>query len=309
MPLPPPIKPTLTAASTPKPPIARPPIKMPTVTSASPASRHTPKTFNIITWTGAKEGEKIILYGNSGMGKTTLATMAPSPVFIGLDDGGRKIVNPKTGENVKAIPGVESFQDLRDALHQNGLIEPGQTLVIDTVTRAEGLGELHTLATVKTEKGETPENLEAYGYGKGYKHLMDTMRLLISDLEPHVRRGVHVLLLAQQGQATVSNLEGVDYLQDGPKLCARKDQNIRTEFVEWVDHVFRIGHPSLEVVKDNKKNVKGKVKGTMERVIYTQPELYYMAKNRSNGKWPPVVSFENPADDSLWAYVFHGATV
>ena len=73
-------------------------------TAAAPPGRATApvvnKTFQVKTWSGDKEGEKVIAYADSGMGKTTLASMAPSAVFIGLDDGGRKILNPKTNESL-----------------------------------------------------------------------------------------------------------------------------------------------------------------------------------------------------------------
>ena len=60
----------------------------------------TAKTFAVSVWDGKGEGQKIILYGPNGHGKTTLAAMAPNPVFIGLDDGGRQTRNPKTGEEI-----------------------------------------------------------------------------------------------------------------------------------------------------------------------------------------------------------------
>jgi hypothetical protein len=241
------------------------------------------------------------------MGKTTLATMVPNPIFIGIDDGARKIRNPKTGEPVRAVEGVGDFRDLRDALHQNDLFPTGSTIVLDTVTKAENFGEAYTLATVKGDNGQYPPNIEGYGFGKGYRHLLDTMRLLISDLEPHVRRGVNVLLLAQQGNIKVANPEGTDYIKEAPKLAHTNQASVVGEFVEWCDFVFRIGYASLVVTKENKNATKGKVSGSSDRVIYTSGELHFIAKNRSNGTLPPVVTFATPADDSIWQFVFGGA--
>jgi hypothetical protein len=290
------------------PPGSKPKLALPKAPPASkPASGHTPKTFSVVDWTGSNEGEKIILYAPSGMGKTTLASMAPNPIFLGVDDGGRKIRNPKTGAPVKAVPGIETFHDIRDVLHQYDLFPEGSTVVLDTITKAEAMAEPYVFATVKKESGQTAHNIEDYGYGKGYRHLLDAMRLLISDFDPLVRRGVNVILLAQQGQATVANLEGTDYLEDGPKLSNAKNYSTRTEVCEWADHVFRIGHADITVVKANSKATKGKVSGTAERVIYTTKELHFLAKNRMNGALPPTVAFTEPADDSLWKFVFEGA--
>lgn len=271
---------------------------------------HTPKTFSVQPWTDSGQGEKIMLYANFGQGKTTLGSMAPNAIFIGLDDGGRKIRHPITGEPIKAIHGVETFRDLRDALGQTDLFPEGSTLVLDTITKAEVLAEAYTFETVKTEGGKTATSIEDYGWGKGYRHLTETMRLLLTDLDALIRRGVNVLLLAQQGQATVANLEGTDYLEDGPKLYHNKNgTGVRSEFCEWADHIFRIGHAGVNVVKANAKATKGKVSGSAERVIYTAKELHFVAKSRPIDGYniPPVVSFENQQDDSLWKYVFEGA--
>ena len=92
------------------------------------------KTFKVEPWTGENEGEKIVGYGDTGMGKTTLFSMLPSPIFIGLDDGGRRIVNPKTGDAIQHIPDIKTYQDVRDVLHQVDLFPAGSSCVIDTIT-------------------------------------------------------------------------------------------------------------------------------------------------------------------------------
>lgn len=286
-----------------KPPIVKPP----SATKPPPAAAHVPKTFNVRTWSDANEGQKGLLYATSGMGKTTLGTMVPNPIFIGVDDGARKIKNPKTGENVQAVEGIETFRDLRDALHQPNLFPAGSTIVLDTVTRAEALGEPYTFQTVKDDKGRTVSSIEEYGFGKGYRHLLETMRLLISDLEPHVRRGVNILLLAQLTNIKVANPEGTDYIKEAPKLAHTNNASVVGEFVEWCDFVFRIGYSNMTVTKANEKATKGKASGTADRGVFTTGELHFTAKNRSNGTLPPVVAFSEPADDSIWQFVFGGA--
>lgn len=242
------------------------------------------------------------------MGKTTLAAMAPSPVFLGFDDGGRETLHPKTGEKLRHIPGVESFQDLRDVLHSPNLISAGSTIVLDTITDAEERLKQHMLLTVKKESGQYASSIEDYGYGKGFNHLTDTARILTADLDGPIRRGVHVILLAQQAQATVANLEGLDYSKDGPSLTSQPkgNSNVRSVICSWVSNIFRIGYPSVEVAKANKEAKKGKASGTTDRVVYTEPEVYFEAKNRCNGRLPAMVSFATRDDDSIWRMVFDG---
>lgn len=296
--------PTITAPARPTTPMKLPP------SSAKPPAKigHTPKTFAVKQWDDSTQGEKFLFYGPSGIGKTSLAAMAPNPIFIGIDDGGRKIRNPKTGEPLQYVEGVESFQDIRDALGQDALFAPGTTIVLDTITYGERLAEAHCLLTIKTEKGQTAENMEDYGWGKGYRHLTDTMRLLMTDLDHQVRRGVNVVLLGQQGQATVANLAGTDYLEDGPKLWTdKKGIGPRGDYCEWCDHVIRVGHPDVTVVKANAQATKGKaVGGSSERVLYTAKEIHYVAKSRplkTGGKLPAAISFSSEADDFFWRLV------
>jgi hypothetical protein len=275
------------------------------------------KTFTIANWDGEGEGQKIIPYGPSGIGKTTLCSMAPAPIWIGLDDGGRMVRNPITGEPIKRVPGIETFQDVRDALHQNGLFAEAKTIVVDTGTILELLAIQHVIDTVPHEKqGVKIEHLDDYGYGKGFNHLFDVMRLVFQDLDGQVRQGKNVILLCQQCPVVIANAAGGNYLQDGPKLYSpgpdsKQSFTVRGFACEWADHVFKIGYLQQQVVgarteTDNRGKVKehaGKVIGTTQRAIFTMPsDPSYFAKTRT--LTDPVISFETSADDSLWRILF-----
>ena len=141
------------------------------------------------------------------------------------------------------------------------------------------------------------------------------MRNLLTDLDPLVRQGKNIILLAQLAQISVANAGGDDYIEDGPKLQHRKDCSVRTEVCEWADHVFRIGLLNFEVEKDDAKAKAGKVTsddGT--RAIYTGGAAHFFAKSRpviegreAPYRIPNVISFALPEDSSLWSYVFGGA--
>jgi hypothetical protein len=297
-----------------------PPPPLPTKPSVAPPKRQAPpliatrthRTFTPIDWTGKGEGLRIVVYGPSGGGKTTLASLLQEHVdgrviLIGLDDGGRKIRNPKTGAPLMHVPGVETFEDVRDALQQPDLFMAGDVCVIDTVTKLESVSEDYVLRTVKTEKGARVESIEGYGYGKGYKHLLDSLRLVLTDLDALVRRGVHVLLLAQEQSATIANAEGLDFLQDGPKLWHSKQYSSRLEIVEWADHVFRVAYHGTTIVPEvtggKQAPRKGKIKGDSQRAIYTTGAPHFAAKCKPPIV-DPVVSFESPEDDTIWDLLF-----
>ncbi len=262
------------------------------------------KNFSVGPWKDEGEGERILLYAESGMGKTTLAALAPKPVFIGIDDGGRKIKDPRTGEDLQKINGIETYDDVRNALQQPALFEPHETAVIDTFTLVEGLAEPFMFRTIKHEKGGTVSSLEGYGYGKGYKHLYDVMVPFAADCDRLIRAGKNVILVCQKMNVSRANPGGEDFLEAGPKLSHPKKENnsVRLYFKEWADHVFFIDHFGVEVSKDHK------AKGGTSRAIFVQPEMHYVAKTRSLEKFDGnrAVSFESKTDDTVWQFLFGG---
>lgn len=251
------------------------------------------KEFIVESWI-TNSGKRIMIYADTGMGKTTLCSTSPNPVFLGLDEGGREIRHPITGEPLNRIPGLESFSDVRGALQQTSLFDSYETAVIDTVTILEELARPYVVATIPTDKGQTVQNILGYGWNKGYEHLYQVMKLILSDCDELIRRGKNIILVAQATTNRISNPGGEDYLRDGPRLYAGKP-SIEALYCEYVDHIFRIDYHNA-FVKEKK------VSGSTERAIFCQPELYFRAKSRTIKESP--ISFETEADDSIWKFLF-----
>ena len=132
--------------------------------------KRVPKDFKIVDWDRA--GKKVILYGDSGMGKTTLAMLLADPVFIGTDDGGGVMRHPVTGKKLKVVEGVEDFYDVRDALHSD-IFDAHDSIVIDTITEVQRWAVPYTCETThkcKQEGGGVAAHIEDYGWHKGYRH-------------------------------------------------------------------------------------------------------------------------------------------
>ena len=236
-------------------------------------------------------------------------------MFIGLDDGGRMVRNGATDKAINAIPGIETFQDVRDALHQPGLFGSAKSIVIDTGTILELLAMQWVIDTIPHEKGTKVQRIEDYGYGKGYTHMFDAMRLIAQDLDAHIRAGRNVIILCQQCPQVIANAAGSNYLQDGPKLFApgpdsKQTFTTRGYFCEWADHVFKIDYLQQQVsggrvveVFGKQKEMAGKITGDCTRAIFTMPtDPSYFAKTRT--LTDPVVSFADQADDSIWRLLF-----
>ena len=260
------------------------------------------KTFIAEDWTGTGQGEKILLYADSGMGKTTLASMLPSPRFIGLDDGGRKIKHPVTGADLKHVPGIETFMDVRDALTQPDLFKDDETVVIDTATIMQDFAEHHILETIKTDGKDKHyvDRLVDYGWGHGFRHVYDTMHLILPDLDPLVRQGKNIVLICQLQQTSISNPGGEDFLKDVPKLQNQYGKvcpSVWGLYSEWCDHVFKIEYEGI-AAKDDKAASSG------NRVVRIHPEIHFVAKSRTIPISVPTIYFSDPTDDSVWRYLF-----
>lgn len=282
-----------------------PPPPNPKVSTPTPASSSSPtKKFKVESWETGKEGKRIIDYGDTGIGKSSLAFLAPNPVFLGLDEGAGQLVHPVTGEKPKRIPDLETFIDVRSALQQVDLFDPYDTIVVDTVTILQDWAEPHVIATIPTEKGATVKNLMGYGYNKGYKHLYNVMKGPLQDCDELIRRGKNIILIAQAGLHNVPNPGGEDYLRAGLRLHVDKTWNIEALYCEWADYVLRIDYYNA-FVKDKR------VSGSTDRAVFVQPELYFRAKTRTpwydeEGNLISVLSFETLADDTVWQYIFGG---
>ena len=275
----------------------RPP--KPSKAKAPPAREVRPpkKNFTVEKYTSEGAGKKVLIYAPSGMGKTTLASLAPNPVFIALDRGLESTEYNEELE-VKFIPQVENFWDVRDVLQTPSLFDDYETVVIDHANILEQLARPYMFGTIEHEKGGRVKNIEGYGWGKGYTYLVETMHLILTDCDELVRRGKNVVILSQSGTILKANPGGEDFLEDGPGLYhSAKDnsKSVRNQYCEWVSHVVKIDYFDT-VVKDKKAS------GDTTRAVFVKPEIHFFAKSRTIQE--PVLSFEDQTDDTFWKYLF-----
>jgi hypothetical protein len=114
----------------------------------------TPKNIFMVT---ATMPPRILIHGQEGSGKTTLAAQLPNPVFLQTEDG------TPGGLQLASFGLLKTYPQVHDALTTLA-IEPHdyQTAVFDSLDKLEALIWSDVCATRGWPSIESP------GYGKGY---------------------------------------------------------------------------------------------------------------------------------------------
>lgn len=207
---------------------------------------------------------RVLLYSVEGCGKSTFASNAPSPVFVGAEDGTAHLDVHRLG------PPDMTWQDIKDCVHVLRA-EPHdyRSFVLDTADWAEPL-----LWRYICER-DGVSSIEEYGFGKGYAAALDEWRVFLASLDVlRAQRKMHIVLLAHSWIRPFKNPEGEDFDRYELKLNQKASGLLK----EWSDCVLFANYET-HAVKDTKtKRVRGVDTGA--RMMYTQRRAAYDAKNR-----------------------------
>lgn len=206
---------------------------------------------------------RLVAYGAEGIGKSTFASKFPEPLFIDVEGGTKQL-------DVSRLPTPETWRDLLEEIDAV-IAEPDicQTLVIDTIDRAETLLTNHLL-----QEGGV-DSIEKYGggYGKGYTALQERfLKEFLNRLDKVIAKGVNVVLLAHAAMRKLESPDEPPY--DRWELKVSKKVAPITK--EWADILLFMNYDVM-VVEENGKN---KAKGKAKRKMHANHRPTYDAKNR-----------------------------
>lgn len=218
-----------------------------------------------------KSAQKIVIYGPEGIGKSTMASKFPDPLFSDTEGSTKRLdvkrFDRPTSEEmlIQQIEYVKAHPDIC------------KTYVIDTADWAEKLSA-HSVCAKYKKTG-----IEDFGYGKGYTYLAESFGKILNLLEDVVNLGINVVVTAH---AIMRKFEQPDEAGAYDRWELKLDKRTGPMLKEWADAVFFVNYKTIVEQNSDKKY---KASGG-KRVMYTQHHPCWDAKNRYD--LPPETDFD-----------------
>lgn len=206
--------------------------------------------------------QKAVIYGPEGIGKSTLASQFPSPVFLDTEGGTHHL-------DVTRLPVSKGWEDVTNAIAWLGReTHDFKTLVVDT---ADWL-EKFLVECICQRDNKT--SVEDFGYGKGYVILAEEFTKFLASLDPLLESGMHILLLAH---CRIVKFEQPEAAGAYDRYELKLTKQVAPLLREWCDMQLFANY--FTRVAENESGKKRGV-GGRERVLYTCHTAAWDAKNR-----------------------------
>lgn len=228
--------------------------------------------------------QKVVIYGTEGIGKSSLASKFPEPLFIDTEGSTDNM-------DVARLDKPTSWIMLNN---QIAFIKANptvcKTLVIDTIDWAESLC-VDNLCAMHGKKG-----IEDFGYGNGYVYAKEEMGRFLNKLQDLIEIGINVVLTAH---AQIRKFELPDemgsYDKYELKLGKKTSSQTAPLVKEWADLLLFCNYKTYLISQE--KSTKKKAQGN-QRVMYTEHNPAWDAKNRHG------LPSELPLDYNSIAHIF-----
>ena len=222
--------------------------------------------YNVTSGIVFEKGIKTLIYGVEGIGKTTLASKMPSPIWLDLEGSSERF------NDISRYPTPTSLAMLKDEMADIVMSKEYKTIVIDTLDRLE------VLVMDELCKSNDKDSIEDFGFGAGYKKLDEIFGKLLNYFDDVSKAGINITVIAH---AKVKNFDEPNgdgsYSRYELKLGANTTQRVSSFVKEWADMVLFCNYKT-EIIADSKTKKTHGFDG--KRVMYTTHTPSHDAKNR-----------------------------
>ena len=214
----------------------------------------------------------IMIYGVSGIGKSSLASLADEPLFLNLENGLSRIHCDKTKH-------LKTFDEFSNALSFCAK-SPYKTVVIDTVSALEDL-LIHQIISEK-KKSTGAKNIDSIGdkkyfpYGEGGVVLRAKWAYVMQMIDRLKELGKRVILIAHEALHLITNPDGEDYQRVSPNINKKSVDVVAAR----LDGIFHMHYERINRVKENSVQKVVYLADTGKRLVLCQERASALAKNR-----------------------------
>jgi hypothetical protein len=209
---------------------------------------------------------RILIYGVHGVGKSTLASTAPAPIFLQTEDGLGLLDTPR-------FPLAKTFTDVLEALMVMATQDHEfKTLIVDSVDWLEPLIWAHICA----EHGH--KSIEDFGYGKGYALALDGWREYLDAIN-YIRneKNMTIIQLAHTEVKRFDDPTNEPYDRYQIKLHKAASAKVQEHSDIVLFANYRVNTINADVGMNKKK---ARAVGAGERLVFTEERPAFVAKNR-----------------------------
>lgn len=207
----------------------------------------------------------LLVYGTSGIGKTTFGAGAPSPIFVRTEDGLGIL-------EVDSFPVSNTWQDVVDAL---GTLytenHSYQSVVVDS------LSALETLIWRQVANSQDKDNIEDIGYARGYVMALDYWHRFLDGIVALRDKGMIPVLIAHSDVIRFDSPEHEPYDRYQIKLHKKAFQLMyeRCDVIAFANYATSVTKTDVGF---KKKVTRGVEVG--ERQLHLVEKPAFIAKNR-----------------------------
>ena len=237
-----------------------------------------PLQFSTANQISANNGIKVLVYGNSGTGKTVLAATMPRPLLINAESGALSlkqqnlerlfgIGNPSICYNIPilTIGNVDDLTDVYRWCFASKESQQFESIAIDSISEIAEVVLNNAKKQVKDPR-------------QAYSELIEKMETLIRAFRDIPGKNVY---MAAKCEPVKDELTGI--VKSGPSMPGSK---LSTKMPYFFDEVFRLG-------------VNKTPQGQLYRFLQTQPDLQFEAKDRSGA----LASIEPPFLSAIFSKI------